>query len=64
MTMAGDPDPREVEVVTEAMIDVIIDAGGSIDFKVQPVARAAIAALGRLREGRAPKGLGQRGNSG
>ena len=41
----------DVEAVTTAIIGAIIDSGGSIDFKVQPVAIAAISALDRVRKG-------------
>ena len=42
---------REVDAVTSAIIDAIIGSGGSIDFKVQRVAGAAISALDRVRKG-------------
>jgi hypothetical protein len=34
-----------VERATAAAIEVIIEAGGTIDFRVQPAIRAAIAAM-------------------
>ena len=53
--MTGTPTADEVQAVTAAIIDKIIDAGGTIDFKVQPVARAAILALDTLRSQRSDK---------
>lgn len=47
----AEPSQREIEAVTDAIIDVILDAGASIDFEVQPVALAAIAALDKVRNG-------------